>query len=96
MVSLVARSLEVALFAMAYRISLSSGFGSLEGNFEGSIADYLYLSYAALTTVGFGDIVPTGPVRLLAGMEALTGFALITWTASYLYLEMTRLWKTEP
>ena len=53
MVSLVARSLEVALFAMAYRISLSSGFGSLEGNFEGSIADYLYLSYAALTTVGF-------------------------------------------
>jgi len=26
-------------------------------------------------------------------MEALTGFVLITWTASYLYLEMTRLWR---
>jgi len=28
--------------------------------------------------VGFGDIVPTAPLRLLAGMKALTSFALIT------------------
>ena len=28
-------------------------------------------------------------VVLLAGMEALTGFVLITWPASYFYLEMT-------
>ena len=77
------------------KVSIASGFGSLEGNFEGTIPDYLYFSYAAFTTVGFGDIVPTGPLRLLAGMEALTGFVLITWTASYLYLEMTRLWKIQ-
>jgi hypothetical protein len=56
------------------------------------LADYLYFSYAAFTTVGFGDIVATGPMRLLAGMEALTGFVLITWTASYLYIEMSRTW----
>ena len=93
--SLVAHSIEVMLFALAYKVSIASGFGSLEGNFEGSIADHLYFSYAAFTTVGFGDIVPTGPLRLLAGMEALTGFVLITWTASYLYLEMTRLWKIQ-
>ena len=91
MVSLVAHSIEVALFALAYKASIESGFGALEGSFEGSIADHLYFSYAAFTTVGFGDIVPTGPLRLLAGMEALTGFVLITWTASYLYLEMTQM-----
>jgi hypothetical protein len=28
-------------------------------------------------------------------MEALTGFVLITWTASYLYIEMSRTWGTE-
>ena len=94
-VSLVAHSIEVALFAFAYKVSIASGFGALEGNFEGSLADHLYFSYAAFTTVGFGDIVPTGPLRLLAGMEALTGFVLITRTASYLYLEMTRLWKIQ-
>ena len=91
--SLIAHSVEVAIFALAYRASIASGFGTLEGNFEGSLADYLYFSYAAFTTVGFGDIVATGPLRLLAGVEALTGFVLITWTASYLYLEMTRFWK---
>ncbi len=35
-------------------------------------------------------------VVLLASMEALTGFVLITWQASYLYLEMTRMWRTQP
>ena len=95
-VSLIAHSIEITLFALAYRASIASGFGTLEGNFEGTIADHLYFSYAAFTTVGFGDIVPTGPLRLLAGMEALTGFVLITWTASFLYLEMNRLWRQQP
>ena len=94
-VSLVAHSIEVALFAFAYKVSIESGFGTLEGNFEGSITDHLYFYHAAFTTVGFGNIVPTGPPWLLAGMEALTGFVLITWTASYLYLEMTRLWRIQ-
>ena len=33
-------------------------------------------------------------VVLLGALEALTGFVLITWTASYLYLEMTRMRRT--
>jgi hypothetical protein len=93
--SLVAHVVEIAIFACAYGISTASQFGYLEGNFSSSIADYFYFSFAAFTTVGFGDIVPVGPVRLLAGMEALTGFVLITWTASYLYIEMTRTWGVE-
>ena len=94
-VSLVPHSIEVTLFAFAHKVSIASGFGTLKGNFEGSIADHRYFSYAAFTTVGFGDIVPTAPLRLPAGMEALTSFVLITWTASYLYLEMTRLWRKQ-
>ena len=79
----------------AVRSSKVSEFGYLEGSFSGSIADYLYFSFAAFTAVGFGDNVPLGPLRLLAGMEALTGFVLITWTASYLYIEMSRTWGVE-
>ena len=60
------------------------------------LSNFLTSFRAAFTTVGFGDIVPTGPLRLLAGMEALTGFVLITWTASFLYLEMNRLWRQQP
>jgi hypothetical protein len=34
----------------------------------------LYFSFATLTTLGYGDIVPTSPIsRMLAAMEAITG-----------------------
>jgi hypothetical protein len=55
--------------------------------------DAVYLSAMTFTTVGFGDISPVGPVRFLAGTEALTGFVLIGWTASFTYLEMERFWR---
>jgi voltage-gated potassium channel Kch len=33
-----------------------------------------YISFTALTTVGFGDIVPVDPIaRMAAALEALTG-----------------------
>ena len=55
--------------------------------------DYVYFSAATYTTVGFGDIAPVGPIRFLAGTEGLTGFVLITWSASFTYLEMERFWR---
>lgn len=44
------------------------------------------------TTLGTGDIEPHGDLRYLTGLESLTGLVLITWSASFLYLEMTRYW----
>lgn len=39
-----------------------------------AIGDWLYFSYATLTTTGYGDIVPRGAeVRMLAVMEAMVG-----------------------
>ncbi len=58
------------------------------------IFDYVYFSAITFTTVGFGDLVPHGPIRFLSGMEALTGLVLITWSASFTYLEMERFWRT--
>ena len=54
--------------------------------------DFVYFSAITFTTVGFGDLVPSGPIRFLSGMEALTGFVLIAWSASFTYLEMERFW----
>jgi hypothetical protein len=51
------------------------------------------LSAMTYTTVGFGDVVPVGAIRFVAGLEALTGLVMITWSASYTFLEMQRDWS---
>jgi len=57
------------------------------------LLDTIYFSAVTYTTVGFGDVVPVGPVRFIVGTEALTGFVLIGWSASFIYLEMERFWR---
>ena len=93
-VALFAHSVEVMVFALGYYLAGKVGHGELTGAFQGEIADYIYFSYTTFTTVGYGDIVATDRMRLLVGIESLTGFVLITWTASFLYLEMSRFWSS--
>jgi uncharacterized protein YhhL (DUF1145 family) len=57
------------------------------------LLDSIYLASVTYTTVGFGDVTPIGPIRLIAGTMSLTGFVLITWSASFTYLEMERFWR---
>lgn len=91
--ALVAHAVEVWIFALAYYLMHRlSGWGSLAGNFNGSLLDCVYFSFTTFTTLGFGDIQPMGNVRYLTGIESLTGLVLITWTASFLYVEMKRYW----
>lgn len=92
--ALLAHVLEVCVFAVVYYLFIHQwGWGQLEGNFDGSFLNCAYYSFAVYTTVGFGDIYPIGDVRMLTGIEALTGLVLITWTASFLYLEMQNNWS---
>jgi len=69
--------------------------GSIAGATQGSLLDAVYLSATTFSTLGFGDLVPLGPVRFICGTEALSGFILITWSASFLYLEMREFWRRE-
>jgi hypothetical protein len=55
--------------------------------------DSVYFSFTTFTTIGFGDITPIGPLKFLTGLEALTGLVLITWTASFLFIEMQKYWN---
>ncbi len=91
--ALVAHAIEVWIFALSYLwMHRSKGWGHLQGNFENTIWDCVYFSFTSYTTLGTGDIEPIGQLRYLTGLESLTGLVLITWTASFLYLEMTRYW----
>jgi Ion channel len=92
--ALFAHVIEIWLFAFAYYFSIRSNyFGTLEGDFNNSLMDCSYFSFTTYTSLGFGDIEPTGDIRFLAGLEALTGLVLIGWTASFMFLEMQKLWR---
>lgn len=91
-----AHVIEVCLFGLAfYWMIRAGGFGDLAGSFDGSLVDSIYFSFTNYTTVGYGDIEPLGTLRFLAGVEAITGLSLITWSASFMFMEMTQFWDED-
>ncbi len=89
-----AHVLEMALYALAYYgLGGLAHVGTLSGGASASVASCLYFSTETFTSLGFGDVTPGGPLRLLAGMETLNGLLLVGWSASYIHLCMDRFWS---
>ena len=85
---------EIWIFGFAaWSLLQYPGTGSVAGAHPLHIFDAVYLAAMTYTTVGFGDVAPVGPVRFLAGTISLTGFVMITWSASFTFLEMERFWR---
>ena len=89
--ALAAHFVEIVVFALASGLMISQGLGGLEPPQE-TFEDLLYVSAVNYTSLGFGDVVPTGPMRHLASLEALTGLVMIAWTASFSFLQMEHFW----
>ncbi len=88
-----AHALEIFLYGMAYALLARwAGHGALGLGVAG-LDTALYFSAETYTSLGLGDLAPVGPMRLLAGVEALNGLLLIAWSASFMYLEMERHWR---
>jgi hypothetical protein len=91
--ALTAHVIEIWMFGIGYYWLIETGqFGTLTGNYTHSLLDSVYFSFATYSSLGFGDIYPTEYLRFLAGLETLTGLVLITWTASFMYIEMQKFW----
>lgn len=90
---LLAHLLEICLFAFGFFVLHAHlGLGGVAGQFGGRALDYFYFSTTTYSTLGVGDLFPTGAIRIVAGVEALTGFVLIGWSASFTYLSMQKSW----
>ncbi|WP_341938950.1 ion channel [Marinimicrobium sp. C2-29] len=95
-VLLLAHVVEIWLFGFAFWWLLDlEGYGVIQGYGELSLLDCVYFSVANYTTAGWGDLVAVGDIRFLAGTEALVGFMMITWSASFSYLVMNRAWGSD-
>jgi hypothetical protein len=92
----VAHTIEVWLYAGAFLIIYKNGVGSLKGQVEEQFADFLYFSATSYSTMGVGDVYPTGALRLISGIEGINGLFLIAWSTSFTYFVMDRLWPLHP
>jgi voltage-gated potassium channel Kch len=88
-----AHALEIALYAaVIYALVHGVGAGTLGAADAPAWTTALYFSAETYTSLGYGDVVPQGALRALAGVEALNGLLLIGWTASYTYVAMQHFW----
>lgn len=95
--TLVAHLVEVGLYTGAYALGDSAlGLGALSGRAVAGPLDYFYFSIVSYTSLGLGDVFPSGHLRFITGVEALKGLLLIAWSGSFIYIAMGYLWPWQP
>lgn len=90
---LLAHLIEICVFGLGYAFATSVTESQLIGYESYHLKDYFYYSAVVYSTLGFGDLIPTGGLRIMTGVESMTGLVLITWSASFTFLEMQRRWE---
>lgn len=92
----VAHTMEIILYGAAYYLLRDKfDLGNFSGHFTDTLSTFLYFSAETYTSLGFGDIYPIGPLRLVCGIETLNGLLLIGWSASFTYVFMERFWEID-
>jgi hypothetical protein len=89
---------EIWIYALGYGLlDGAAGFGNIARTVPNALPndwlDYIYFSFVTYTTVGYGDLVPAGPIRFIAATEALNGWVLLGWSVSFTFLEMQKFWR---
>ena len=91
---LATHTLEILLFALAYWLLLWwPQMGALTGSFDGSWSDLVYFSGINFVTLGYTQIETNGPIRIVNMMQALGGFMVLTWSATFIYSAWERAFR---
>ena len=91
-----AHMLEIMLYGGAYfTLEHVVTVGDLGGRHGESFMDYFYYSTVMYTSLGLGDVFPTGHLRVISSIEALNGLMMIGWSTSFTFLAMRNYWPLE-
>ncbi len=91
--AMISHLVHVLIYACAFLwLEKLADVGTIDGPAGHDFNDAFYFSITSYTTLGIGDLFPTGDLRLLSGIEALNGLVMVGWTASMTYLYMEKFW----
>lgn len=80
-----AHLVQICLYAFAFAAaSLWLGLGTFEGVHEMRAFDYFYFAAETYSSLGYGDIYPSGALRLIASICPLNGLLLLAWSGAFL------------
>jgi hypothetical protein len=86
-------TVEIWLFGSTYYLlEVYFKLGKFGGLLTENFMDYVYFSAVCYTSLGLGDMYPSGMLRMLTGAEALVGLLMIAWSGSFTYLAMEKFW----
>ena len=86
--------LQISLYASSLYVLIDSfQLGGLNGTPDFSWEACFLFSAEIFTSLSFGDVTTFGPVRLMSGIEALNGLLLIAWSASFIFLSVSKFQK---
>ncbi len=78
--------LEILFYAVIYYATSEwLNLGDLGNKGGETILNYIYFSISTYSTLGLTQFYPQGAIKILTGMESLTGFIMITWSASFFF-----------
>lgn len=94
---LAGHTISVWLYGIAYWVLdvKLSVHGLSSGAHENDFISYIYFSASTYSSLGFGDMYPLGPLRMLAGVEVLNGLLMIGLSVTLTYWAMEKLWSVQ-
>jgi hypothetical protein len=80
-----AHLVEIGIYALVFAAGAGPlALGRVVGPHMGA-TEYFYFAAEAYTSFGYGDIIPTSGLRVIASMTPLNGLLLLAWSGSFLY-----------
>ena len=69
---------------LLYYTLYRAGFDDFGTGFETAL-DFLHISAVYFSTVGFSELSVGGEIRFIGGVQAVLGFMVLTWSATFHY-----------
>lgn len=93
----IAHTVEIAVFALAFWfLHLKTGIGVFQGTMGTEFLEHFTFSLTNYATLGINsEASPDKTFRLMSGMEALNGFMMLTWSASFLFRGTGKFWEAK-
>ena len=84
---------EAGLFALVFGLGVEMGLGGFAPESDQGAMDIFYFSLVNYTTLGLGDVYPSGHLRVIAALEAFVGFLMLSCSASMLFANVSEMQK---